>query len=129
MAVHPTQAKFREQVYEIVREIPPGRVMTYGDIAHLLPPPSGMRPESYQAVGPRWVGYAMAECPADLPWHRVVNARGKISPRSESDWRIQLHLLQMEGVEFDPNQRLDLTRYRWRPGGSDVSRKADENES
>lgn len=90
--------------------------MTYGDIASLISAPKGMHMESFRAIGPRWVGYAMADCPEDLPWHRVVNARGKLSPRSESDWRIQMHLLQTEGVEFDRPDTIELKRYRWKPG-------------
>ncbi|MGH2621369.1 MAG: MGMT family protein, partial [Anaerolineales bacterium] len=60
---------FAAKVYAIVRAIPPGRVMTYGGIAALIPPPPGTNWTGYARVRARWVGYAMAECPEDVPWH------------------------------------------------------------
>ena len=118
MSPSPTQTEFREQVYKIVSRIPMGRVMTYGDIAELIPAPEGMHWERYRKVAPRWVGYAMAACPTELPWHRVVNTKGQISPRSDSDWHVQMHLLKMEGIEFNQKNRIDLSRYRWNPESS-----------
>jgi methylated-DNA-protein-cysteine methyltransferase-like protein len=115
MPHHPTQTEFREQVYKIVSRIPAGRVMTYGDIALLIPAPNGMHWERYRKVSPRWVGYAMAASPTGLPWHRVINSKGEISPRSDSDWHVQMHLLKMEGVEFNAKNQIDLSKYRWSP--------------
>ena len=66
----------------LVRQVPSGKVVTYGQIAQMLPPPEEMDFETYQALSPRWVGSAMAACPDDVPWQRVINAQGKISDRS-----------------------------------------------
>ena len=66
----------------------------------------------------RQVGYALHHLPAasDVPWHRVVNARGEVSERSSGDsHELQRMLLEGEGVEFDENARIDLQRFRWKP--------------
>lgn len=104
---------FQARVWEVVRAIPPGRVASYGQIASLLTPPSGIDPRAYLAFGPRWVGGAMAACPEDVPWQRVVNARGQISPRPGAD--DQRALLEEEGIQFDDHLRIDLKKYRWEP--------------
>jgi len=90
----------------VVRRIPRGRVATYGQIAELA-----------QASGPRQVGYALHALPEahDVPWHRVVNARGTISLRSGLGGEAHQHaLLKAEAVEFDANGRIDLDRFRWK---------------
>jgi len=102
---------FQARVWEVVRAIPPGRVASYGQIASLLPPPPGMDPRAYLAFGPRWVGGAMAACPEDVPWQRVVNAQGKISLRAGAERQRQL--LESEGVHFDDRGWVDLHRYGW----------------
>lgn len=104
---------FDQQVYKLCRVIPPGRVITYGGLAALIPPPAGMDPANYEHISARWVGYALKRCPPDVPWHRVVNARGEISPRPGMD--LQRALLEEEGVTFNTQGRLDLKRYRWEP--------------
>jgi methylated-DNA-protein-cysteine methyltransferase-like protein len=94
-----------EQIYLIVRQIPPGKVATYGQIAAILGLPT-----------PRMVGYALAAVPAgsDVPWQRVINAQGKISLRANSESNfLQRQLLEDEGVQFDANSRVNLRRYRW----------------
>ncbi|MBT3389504.1 MAG: methyltransferase [Chloroflexi bacterium] len=106
-----TKAKFQQQVWALVRRIPAGRVMTYGQIAEMLDPPDGMNIQSYLAFGARWVGGAMAACPEDIPWQRVINAKGMVSARAGA--QIQRELLQAEGVIFDARGRVDLSRYRW----------------
>jgi methylated-DNA-protein-cysteine methyltransferase-like protein len=92
-----------EEVYEIVRLIPPGSAMTYGQIAKLCRRP----------LTPRAVGWAMHDCPDDVPWHRVVNSKGGCStdalPGGEAGR--QQRLLEAEGIEFRPNGTLDLNRY------------------
>jgi methylated-DNA-protein-cysteine methyltransferase-like protein len=108
-------ASFRDQVYRIVRTIPPGRVMAYGQIASLIPPPQGIDLPAYTRIRARWAGYALADCPEDIPWHRVVNAQGGISPRPGHGPHIQRILLEEEGVIFDGNDRLDLAAYGWNP--------------
>ncbi len=110
----PDPLAFRLKVWEMVRQIPPGHVATYGQIAGLLPPPPGVAPDDYRSMGPRWVGGAMASCPEGVPWQRVVNAQGKISLSGSSQVH-QRELLEAEGVVFDDRQRIDLKRFGW-PG-------------
>ena len=106
--------QFDEQVYALCKQIPVGRVMTYGSIGAHIPPPAGMNPLSYDRIKARWVGYALKRCPAAVPWHRVVNSRGKISRRPGS--QLQRALLEDEGVVFSVNGSIDLRRYAWKPG-------------
>jgi methylated-DNA-protein-cysteine methyltransferase-like protein len=97
------------RIHEAVRRIPRGRVASYGQVAF----------EAGLPGHARQVGYAMAALPddADVPWHRVVNARGEISRRSSRTIgeRIQRALLEAEGVRFDARGRIDLERYGWDP--------------
>lgn len=90
-----------ERVYRVVARIPPGRVVTYGQIALHLGLPHGART----------VGWAMRRCPADLAWYRVVNARGRISLRTGDS--LQRALLEAEGIIFDPTGKIDLDIYGW----------------
>jgi len=109
----PDPERYKRTVWEIVRQIPAGRVTTYGYIASLIPPPPGVDGGDYRSWGARWVGGAMAACPADLPWQRVINAQGKISLRPGGGGARQQELLEEEGVLFDDRQRVDLSQYRW----------------
>lgn len=89
-----------------MRRIPRGRVSTYGAIATL----AGLDGHARQ------VGYALHDLPTNsgVPWHRVINAKGEISPRSSGDsHELQRLLLEEEGVEFDLAGRVDLKTYRW----------------
>lgn len=104
---------YNERVWDIVRQIPPGKVATYGQIAGLISPPPGLDEKAYLTLGPRWVGAAMAACPEDVPWQRVINAQGKISLRPTSGSHHQRELLEDEGVLFDNHDRVDLKRFRW----------------
>jgi methylated-DNA-protein-cysteine methyltransferase related protein len=98
--------KYRERVYSLVRRIPPGRVMTYGQIAELLG-------EGYT---PRTVGFVMHGSPDGTPWHRVLNAQGKCSTgRVVLPQDKQQRLLEQEGVVFDKNARCDLQRFLYIP--------------
>ena len=96
-----------EKVYRLVRRIPKGKVMSYGQIATLL--------ES--RLSPRAVGWAMHGCPEGVRWHRVVNASGGCSTDHIPDIPegLQRAMLEAEGVEFRDNGTLDLRRYRWDP--------------
>jgi methylated-DNA-protein-cysteine methyltransferase-like protein len=90
-------------VYALVSAIPAGRIATYGQIAALLGAPRAARA----------VGRAMRQCPDTVPWHRVVNARGTISPRANvAGMLTQEILLQQEGVRVRGG-RLLLARHRW----------------
>jgi len=96
------------RIYRVVRRIPRGRVATYGQVAELADLPGCARQVGYalHALGPD----------SDVPWQRVVNARGEISPRSQPGIEpMQQRLLEGEGVEFDSRGRVDLSRARWRP--------------
>lgn len=108
----PNVQQFQSLVWNLVRRIPRGRVAAYGQIALMLPPPPGVEFEAYRAFGPRWVGGAMANCPDDVPWQRVVNAKGEISPRPGA--RRQRELLEAEGVVFDEKGRVDFKKFGWK---------------
>lgn len=94
-------AGFDEEVYGIVRQIPPGRVLTYGQLARLAGCPNHARR----------AGRAMAMAPpeAGLPCHRVVRSGGKLVP----GWAGQRELLESEGAAFRPNGCVDLRRSQW----------------
>ena len=96
------------RIYEVVERVPKGRVVTYGQVASLAGLPRRARQ----------VGYALHALPEghDVPWHRVINARGEISARSTPGWGfLQRHLLEEEGVTFDAGERVDLAAFRWEP--------------
>jgi methylated-DNA-protein-cysteine methyltransferase-like protein len=104
----PTIHPRRKRIYDVVKRIPRGRVATYGQIAAL----AGLRGHARQ------VGYALHALPerSGVPWHRVVNAQGKVSLAAETDGAlIQRRLLEKEGVRFSRLGVIDLDRYRWRP--------------
>ena len=98
-----------DAIYAVVRQIPVGRVATYGQIAEL----------ANLAGQARLVGYALYRVTHDLevPWHRVINAKGEISesPLRHGDDHLQRALLQQEGIEFSDADKIDLRQYRWRP--------------
>ncbi|MDH3216177.1 MAG: MGMT family protein [Candidatus Krumholzibacteria bacterium] len=96
-----------DRIYAIVKQIPRGRVATYGQIASL----AGLSGHARQ------VGYALHALHEghDVPWHRVINAAGRISRRSGSDYdELQRILLEAEGVSFDGQDRIALDRFGWR---------------
>jgi methylated-DNA-protein-cysteine methyltransferase related protein len=102
---------FNHQVWDIVRRIPPGKVASYGQIARMIPSPEGVEEKAYLAFGPRWVGSAMAKCPEDVPWQRVINSKGEISLRPGAEQQRQL--LEEEGVQFNERARIDLKLFGW----------------
>jgi methylated-DNA-protein-cysteine methyltransferase-like protein len=101
----------RQSIYSIVSRIPRGRVATYGQVARLAGLPG-------QA---RLVGYALAALGegSRVPWHRVVNARGRISARRDGgpEAAIQRLRLERERVRFDADGLIPLATFRWRPRG------------
>jgi methylated-DNA-protein-cysteine methyltransferase-like protein len=97
-----------ELIYSVVRRIPRGRVATYGQVATL----AGL------AGHARQVGYALNALPdaTAVPWHRVVNAAGRISARAAPGGElVQQLLLEKEGVRLDARGRIPLDRIRWQP--------------
>jgi methylated-DNA-protein-cysteine methyltransferase related protein len=115
----PNQQAYYEQVWNLVRQIPSGKVASYGQIALMISPPMGVDFDSYKAFSPRWVGGAMAACPDDVPWQRVINSQGKISPRPGGAEK-QRQLLEQEGVEFDAKDRVDFKKFGWKGPGEDI---------
>ncbi len=107
----PGLLQYQNKVWEIVRSVPSGKVITYGQIAALIPLPDGVAESTYKAFAARWVGGAMAACPVNVPWQRVVNAQGQISSRPGAEKQRQL--LEGEGVVFDEKGRIDLKRFGW----------------
>ncbi len=93
------------RIHEVVQQIPPGRVASYGQIAAIV-----------GHCTARMVGHAMAALHGDrdVPWQRVINAQGKISPRADSGSTAQQRiLLEEEGVLFKANGGVDLRIYGW----------------
>lgn len=97
------------RIYAVVARIPRGRVATYGQVARL----AGMGGQA------RLVGYALSALAegSRIPWHRVVNAKGRISERGDGGPMavVQRLLLEKERVRFDGGAAIDLDVYRWRP--------------
>lgn len=97
------RARLFERIYALVRQIPPGRVATYGQIAGIV------------GCTARVAGYAMAATPdgEGVPWQRVINSRGEISLRPGDGASRQRELLDAEGVRFNPAGRVDFGESRW----------------
>ena len=99
---------YREAVYAIVRQIPVGMVMTYGQLAIVLG-------EGYTA---RTVGYVMHGADEGVPWQRVINSQGKCSTgRLTIPLNLQQELLEAEGVVFSDKGKCDLRKFQWWPEG------------
>ena len=99
----PEHERLYTRIYAVVRQIPRGKVATYGQIAEIVGDCTA-----------RMVGYAMAASPDDVPWQRVINAQGKVSPRADhwgSD--VQRLRLEEEGIRFDAEHRVNLPAVRW----------------
>jgi len=98
---------FHDKVYEVVKTVPAGRVATYGDVATALGSPRVAR----------HVGWALAAIVDrdDVPWHRIINAKGSISARGDvARATLQQQRLEAEGVVFDAQGRVDLGAFRHR---------------
>lgn len=96
---------YRDMVFEIVKEIPTGKVASYGQISKLIP-----------GCTARMVGYALASLPnqSGVPWQRVINSKGKISPHGAGfGSAMQRKLLEEEGVIFDSENRIDFKVFGW----------------
>ena len=96
---------YRDMVFEIVKRIPAGKVATYGQISKMIP-----------GCTARMVGYALASLPNEsgVPWQRVINSKGKISPHGAGfGSALQHKLLELEGVFFKGDQTIDFNEYGW----------------
>lgn len=93
------------QLLEVVNRVPRGRVVTYGQVARMAG-----RPGAARMVG--WALHSLSD-ERRTPWHRVINARGAISPRGVGEEEVQRLLLEEEGVSFDERGCIDLERFGW----------------
>lgn len=102
--------QYGARVYDLVKKIPRGKVMTYGQIALVLG-------DGYTA---RTVGYVMHGADDGVPWQRVINSQGKISTgRLSIPVNLQQSMLEQEGVVFSQKGKCDLEKYQWWPKGSE----------
>ncbi len=104
--LQPPEPRLYQRIYAMVRRIPPGRVATYGGIARLV-----------GGCSAQMIGFALAALRGtdhDVPWQRVINHMGKISPHGVGFGSlIQRQLLEEEGILFDLEGRVDLERFGW----------------
>ena len=101
---HKKTSPLYQSIYNLARQVPPGYVTTYGQIARLV------------SCTARTVGFAMAALPAgnDVPWQRVINSQGKVSPRTDGEGNIlQRDLLEAEGLQFGQNGQISLEKHSW----------------
>jgi methylated-DNA-protein-cysteine methyltransferase-like protein len=97
-----------QRIYDVVRQVPLGQVTTYGRVARMV-----------GGISAQMVGFALAALPnrtdgADVPWQRVINAQGKVSPHGYGfGTAIQRELLESEGIVFDAEGRVDLEQFGW----------------
>lgn len=96
---------FTEKTIRIIKSIPEGKIMTYGQIARAAGSPRGAR----QVVR---ILHSMSRT-HDLPWHRVINAKGEIAVSNEESHFTQVSLLKSEGVEMDESHRINIEQYRY----------------
>ena len=99
--------RFTEEVIGIIQQIPPGKVMTYGQIGQLAGSPRGAR----QVV--RILHSSSKKY--NLPWHRVINAKGEIGLKQEGAASHQIFLLESEGITLTDQGKIDLEVYRHHP--------------
>lgn len=97
-----------ELVYQVVRKIPKGKVLTYGVVSHLIN-------SRLSAQGVGWALNALKSTEQSVPWHRVVNAKGGLSTYKNPDIPMDLQkaLLENEGIKFNQEGLLDLKKYLW----------------
>ena len=99
------RATIYQRILEVIRQVPYGQVATYGQIALIV-----------GGCTPRMVGYCLAslDFDSDVPWQRIINYQGKVSPRSTGHGsQLQRELLEAEGVEFDAKGRVSFRKYGW----------------
>jgi len=96
---------FTERVIKLIKQIPTGKVATYGQIAIYAGNPRASRQIA-------WVLHSSSK-KDNLPWHRVINSKGRISLPKDRGYDLQKKLLEMEGVVFKENDFIDLDKYIW----------------
>jgi methylated-DNA-protein-cysteine methyltransferase related protein len=99
--------RFTEAVIHVIKNIPPGKVMSYGQIAKFAGSPRGAR----QVVR---ILHSMSG-KYNLPWHRVINSKGEIGIQDEELFFTQKSLLEDEGVQFKGKNKIDMEEYRYHP--------------
>lgn len=99
--------RFTERAIEVIKQIPAGKVMTYGQVARIAGSPRGAR----QVVR---ILHSLSRAHA-LPWHRVINAKGEIAFQEEEPLMIQKMELEAEGIEFVNERQIDLKVYQHHP--------------
>lgn len=109
----PSPSDLRQRVLALVTRIPPGRVMTYGQLALLAGQPGAARQVGFIMNGVLKEG--------EVPWQRVINAQGRVSTHKLGLGELQEELLRAEGVELDDTGRCDLARRQWWPEDEDAA--------
>ena len=119
----PNAKSFFATVWNIVLQIPPGKVSSYGQIASMIPADEDMEPARMRNLAPRWVGTALRKTPRgkSIPWHRVINSQGTISfPSGSPHADDQRRLLEQEAVTFRQPWQGQLSALRLGGTGSQL---------
>lgn len=112
----PNPLTFFPLVWDIVAQIPAGKVSSYGQIASMIPPDADLDPARMKRLAPRWVGTALRRTPRDrdIPWYRVINSQGSISfPPGSPQADEQRRRLELEGIRFDERGKVDFALVGW----------------
>jgi methylated-DNA-protein-cysteine methyltransferase related protein len=111
MKRHTETNSFAQRVKKVIKAIPKGRVATYGQVAMMAGNPRAVR-------GVVWILHSSSR-KANLPWHRVINRKGKISLSPGQGYEEQKARLQSEGIQFDGEDYIDLNQFLWQPNSLD----------
>jgi len=103
---------FTSEVIRLIKDIPLGKVATYGQIADM----TGLHPSVRRVV---WILHSCSE-KEELPWHRVINRKGEISLKPGAGYEKQKELLEREGIVFDNKDRINLDQYLWELDEEDI---------
>ena len=98
---------FYDRVVKFIRSIPAGKVATYGQIADY----AGNRRAAREVA---YILHSSSE-KEELPWHRVINSKGRISMKPGHGYELQKRLLEDEGIVFDADDQVDLEKFLWQP--------------
>jgi len=98
---------FYQRVIDIIKNIPEGKIATYGQIATYAGNPRAARQVSF-------ILHSSSE-KENLPWHRVINSKGSISLKPGHGYELQKQMLKKEGITFKENDCIDLKRFLWIP--------------